>query len=85
MKITVRAAYDVLRGNPFSKHGEFDFNFLEGFGNGHDFNLEPVGVQVRPLSASTLEIDAQKVDFIVEMKGFDPNRDLKLDLRRKSA
>jgi hypothetical protein len=85
MKITVRAAYNVLRGNPFSKHSEYDFNFLNGIGAGTDFDLDQTAAEVRPVSANALEIEVSDQNFTVGISGFDQNRDLRLDIRRKAA
>lgn len=69
--IRVRAAYDVVRGNPFKKHNAADFDF-----NGRGVEVVSLGATVTAASANTLVIEVNKVRFAVDVKGFDRNRDL---------
>jgi hypothetical protein len=77
--IRVRAAYDVLRGNPFKKHSAADFDFSK-----KGINVESLGAEVSAASASNLVIEVKKSRFVVNVTGFDVNRDLILDAEKVS-
>ena len=77
--IRVRAAYDVLRGNPFKKHIAADFDFTK-----KDINVESLGAEVSATSASSLLIEVRHSRFVVHVTGFDSNRDLILDAEKLS-
>lgn len=71
VSIRVRAAYDVMRGNAFSKFDKADF----------DFSIKRImvsaeGATVAVESPNVLLIVAERSDFKVEVSGFDVNRDL---------
>ncbi len=84
LTIVVKAAYDVIRGDPFKKHSEYDFDFRGERGK-LTFEHEATGASIRVSAANVLEINVTDPEFRVEIKGFDTNRDLKLDARRKAA
>lgn len=75
--IRVRAAYDVLRGNPFKKHRSADFDFTK-----KGVQIESLGATVNAAAPNVLVIDAKNPRFIVNVTGFDMNRDLILDAER---
>lgn len=77
--IRVRAAYDVLRGNPFKKHVAADFDFTK-----KGIDIESLGAMVSRASASSLLIEVRKSRFVVNVTGFDVNRDLILDAEKVS-
>jgi hypothetical protein len=72
--IRVRLAYDVLRGNPFSKHDPADFDL-------RDKNLKffGKGAKLAAKGPAILHIDVIEKDFSVDVRGFDTNRDLIID------
>lgn len=77
LTIRVRTAYDVLRGNPFSKHDPLDFDFTKG-----DLKIVREGVSVTYPSANVISIEVTNPGFSVEVTGFDVNRDLIIDPSR---
>ena len=77
VSIRVRTAYDVLRGNPFSKHDPLDFDFRK-----KQFVLRGKGATLRAESANVLVLEATEPDFHVEVTGFDTRRDLIIDPAR---
>lgn len=74
LTIRVRAAYDMLRGNPFKKHSPVDFDFGK-----KGIEIESLGASVTADGANTLRIEVTKARFVVNVRGFDPNRDLIID------
>lgn len=70
--ITVKAAYAVFRGNPFSKHKALDFDFE----NPADLDITVVGATCKAASANELQIEVHDSEFALTVKGFDANRDL---------
>lgn len=84
LTIVVKAAYDLIRGNPFKKFSEYDFDF-RGENGSLAFEHETKGATVRVSAANVLEIDVTDPEFRVDIRGFDTNRDLKLDVRRKAV
>lgn len=67
----ISAAYALRRGNPFSKYSPFDF----------EMNKPPIKVRVKNIKVLDFkrnQILAQVLepDFVIEVVGFDPHRDL---------
>lgn len=79
LSIRVRVAYDVLRGNPFSKHDALDFDFAK---KDEDVKISATAASVNAHSANVLFIKAHKQDFEVSVNGFDVRRDLIIDAAR---
>ena len=77
--IKVRAAYDVLRGNPFKKHDELDFHLGK-----KPIKIVSSGCAVELEASNSILIDVADLDFVVSVSGFDVNRDLIVDPARKS-
>lgn len=71
MQIRVRAAYDLLRGNPFKKFSSLDFDMT-----GKDLSITPSGATYAAAGPNELVIDAVDPNFSVEVTGFDTKRDL---------
>lgn len=78
LTIRVRTAYDVLRGNPFSKHDPLDFDFLN-----NELEVKATGAISSALSPNVLVIKANTRDFEVTVTGFDVRRDLIIDATRQ--
>lgn len=78
LTVRVRAAYDVLRGNPFSKHDALDFDFAKK----EDVKISATAASVTAHSANVLLIKANRRDFEVSVSGFDVRRDLIIDASR---
>ncbi len=71
--IAVEVAYDVRRGNPFLHYQPFDF----------DLGAQPIEVvtskvRIRRQRNNVLTFEALEPDFQVNVKGFDPHRDIRL-------
>ena len=77
LTIRVKAAYDVLRGNPFSKHDPLDFDFST-----KELDIKCTGASTSSQSPNVLVIKASKRDFEVAVTGFDVRRDLIIDTSR---
>lgn len=77
MVVRVRAAYDVLRGNPFSRHDPLDFDFSK-----NELKVSMEGAKTFVHSPNVLVIEASSRDFSVTVSGFDLHRDLIIDASR---
>lgn len=75
--IRVRAAYDVLRGNPFSKHDALDFDFEDD-----ELKVNAEGAVVTAQGPNVLLVKVTTLQFDVEVRGFDQKRDLIIDPAR---
>lgn len=74
--LTIEAAYDVRKGNPFKKYRPFDF----------EFDREPITIKCKGLKITSehenlLSAEVVEPDFELEAVGFDINRDLKIRVR----
>jgi hypothetical protein len=78
LRIRVRTAFDVSRGDPFKQHHPFDFDMtLDDV-----IRIDGQGAAVSREDANTAVVSADSQDFRVTFEGFDPNRDLIVDARR---
>lgn len=77
MSIRVRAAYDVLRGNPFKKHDALDFDFTK-----KGVAISSSGALVSADQPNVLIVEVTEPEFEVQVSGFDVNRDLIVDPAR---
>lgn len=77
ISIRVRAAYDVLRGNPFKKHDALDFDFTK-----KKIAIASTGAEVAADKPNVLLIEVHEPEFEVQVDGFDVNRDLIVDPTR---
>ncbi len=66
---TLRAAYDIHRGNPFNQYEPFDFTFNE-------LNIDKDGVEVLEKDENEIEFRMFKDDSYLKVTGFDESRDL---------
>ena len=71
LKIRVRCAYDVLSGNPFRSFNQYDFSFFAA-----DLKITKENAISSPKEPNEIEIEVREKGFKVEVRGFDPNRDL---------
>lgn len=76
--IRVRAAYDVLRGNAFSKHDPLDFDFSK-----NELQVVSKDATVNAQSPNILVVTASSPEFEVSVTGFDGKRDLIIDASRQ--
>ncbi|MEM7680416.1 MAG: hypothetical protein AAF288_00515 [Planctomycetota bacterium] len=86
-RLTVRVAYDVLRGSPWSKNAydtaDFDFRTVHKEIPGNvsvAYNEQHCGLKT-PDPGNRLIVTPTDDDFEVIAHGFDPNRDLIVDVR----
>lgn len=75
--IQLRAAYEVVRGNPFRLHHPADFDFTKGMG----FDLDLEGLTISSSTPNRLILTVDRPDFTLTATGFDPHRDLIVDVR----
>lgn len=79
--IIVRTAYDTAEGNPFRKYSRFDY--IIGL---NEVKVEEVkGGKVLDVSENIIKVLAESKDFVIEVTGFDPRRDLIVDSRMKEV
>src|SRR5262249_48563571 len=76
--VRVRVAYDILGGNPFSKHSPFDFDLTAD-----TIDVQATNIQVQTPESNILELEILGPDFRLEASGFDTNRDLVVDARAR--
>ena len=81
--IRVSAAYDVVRGNPFSGFSELDFDFRKPGPGGIEFRAE--GAEFEVVSPNVVELTPTGAAFAFEIIGFDTRRDLRIDVRRVAS
>ncbi len=74
-KATIRVAYDVIRGNPFSKYSPFDFDF-----ESDALSIDLSGGTVTQAMKNKLHIMVHE-GFELKVKGFDEHRDIIVDVR----
>lgn len=72
----LRAAFDVRRGNPFGKWMSDDFSF----DGDPSMNIQSAGCTINGLG-NVIEItEVVPADFELKVTGFDPNRDLRVEV-----
>ena len=72
----IKVAYDSRRGNPFSQYEKFDF----------DVSKDPIKIKCRDCDLrnyreNIIEIDIKERGFMLSVVGFDPDRDLVIDIK----
>ena len=80
MRIRLRLAYDVRRGNPYSRWNVADFDLAEDFKT-----ITHSGGELLNADGNRLEILAKSSDWKLQLTGFDPERDLIVDIRREAS
>ena len=79
--IKVRAAYEVIRGNAFSKYDPLDF----AFGARSALSLQSEGsCRLQKESENRFEALAEGPEFAISVEGFDETRDLKVEVRAEA-
>jgi len=77
----IRAAYEVARGNPFKKHHVADFDFTVPEKTGLVYEGHGITTDGLTASANKLTVKVEGEDFHFSVTGFDPHRDLILDVK----
>ncbi len=80
MRIRLRLAYDVRRGNPYSRWNVADFDLGEDLKR-----ITHSGGDLLNADGNRLEILAISSDWKLQLTGFDPQRDLIVDIRREAS
>ncbi len=73
--LLIRAAYHVRRGNPFKKYHPADFDLS------HEMKTQFDGVTVIDKGENWLYVKIDRGDFRIEVAGFDPKRDLRVEVK----
>ena len=79
MHVRVRLAYDVRRGNPYKRWNIADFDLKTD-----DKRITHSGGNLLVATGNRLEVLATSPDWKLQLKGFDPDRDLIVDIRREA-
>ncbi len=77
IKVIITVAYDVRRGNPFTNYDLADFDLKS-----RSVSIKRKGCKILNANRNVIEVQA-KGNFELAVKGFDPNRDLIIDVREK--
>jgi len=78
INIRIRIAYDVSRGNPYKRWAPADFDLGK-----ESKNIGICGGKILNREGNRMELLADSGDFLLKVSGFDPVRDLIVDLRRE--
>ncbi len=78
--INLKAAYDIAEGNPFTSYRTFDFGFDD------DITVNNIsGGDILKASENQMEILANDRNFKLTVTGFDPRRDVIVELKAKEV
>ncbi|MCM8828832.1 MAG: hypothetical protein NC902_06065, partial [Candidatus Omnitrophica bacterium] len=72
---TLRVAYDTRGGNPFAKYRKFDFDLGSGA-----INITTAGCNLLGKGNNEIKVNVMGSNFRLEVLGFDPNRDLLVEI-----
>ena len=72
-RVLVTVAYEIRGRNPFSKYRPFDFEMDKA-----PIKVKNLGARINAKSKNQLLIQIEKMDFLVEVTGFDLRRDLRV-------
>jgi len=75
---TVKMAYDTRRGNPFSQYDKFDFDVASA-----SIMIEARDCNVIERKDNILEVEITGRNFEIKVTGFDPKRDLVIDVKMR--
>lgn len=82
LEIVMKVAYEIRRGNPFTQYSEYDFNFHKD----SDLMIEGRGmVAYEVRGPNELFIMGTRDDFSLTIRGFDPYRDVIVDIVESGA
>jgi hypothetical protein len=70
-EMRVKAAYDVVRGDPFTKFSTYDFDLGK-----KQIKVAAAGAEIDVSAANELTLTVTSAEFNVEVQGFDSKRDL---------
>jgi hypothetical protein len=69
LRATIKAAYDIRRGNPFTKYEPYDFDLTE-------LQVNSTGCQILSKQGDEMRIEVTSREFNLNVTGFDTKRDL---------
>ncbi|RLI76481.1 hypothetical protein DRP05_12810 [Archaeoglobales archaeon] len=75
----IKIAYDTYRGNPFRQYDKFDFDISES----DQIKIQHQGCDIICKDLNILEVKITSQNFELKVTGFDPNRDLVIDITEK--
>lgn len=81
-EISLRAAYEIREGDPIKRHSKFDFDFSSLDSTGLSMNSS--GIEFVTIENNYIRFKVLIPDFMLEVRGFDPNRDLYVRVRKLS-
>ncbi len=83
LKFSVRVAYAVIKGDPYKAHKTWDFDFTGKSGPSPDLKAttDVVTRSKELVTPNTLGFEVSASDFVIQLSGFDENRDLVYKLR----
>jgi len=73
---TVKVAYDTRRGNPFFQYNKFDFDIASA-----SITIGTRDCNVIEKKDNILKVEITERDFELKVTGFDPKRDLVIDVK----
>jgi hypothetical protein len=73
---TVKMAYDTRRGDPLKAYDKFDFDV-----GSNDITIEPQDCTVIQKHGNILQVEITGGNFELRVTGFDPKRDLVIDVK----
>lgn len=79
MSLRIHMAYDVRKGNPYKRWVEADFDLVHS-----PEKISMSGGDLLNVGGNRLEVLATSPDWKIHLFGFDPERDLIVDLRREA-
>lgn len=78
--VRVLLAYEISRGNAFKKYSPHDFRLEK------DITISPSdSIVVREARENQIEFEVKAAPALIQVLGFDPNRDLKIRWRQEAA
>lgn len=76
--ILIRTAYQVRRGNPFKKYHPADFDLSR-----QTMTTQLEGATILEKGKNSLRVRIDNSDFRIEVTGFDPKRDVRVEVRQQ--
>ena len=78
---TIRMAYDTEKGDAFKKYHPADFRLDRR----DEIHVDPQGFQITTRAKNRIAADLTQDDFKLVVTGFDPNRDVVVEVRKGTA
>ena len=78
IKVSIRVAYDIRRGNPFSNYHPMDFELTNAA-----MNIVMSGGTITEILGNHIKMSVEKDSFELRVAGFDIHRDVVVDIREE--